>query len=216
MKFVNALLLFVASAFATPVDIEARQSSTTRNDLESGSSSNCPRAILIFARGSTEAGNLGTVTGVPLASSLSSAIPGIWIQGVGGPYTATLGDNFLSAGTSQAAINEAIRLINLASTKCPNAAILTGGYSQGTAVIFNALSGLSASVKDKVKGAVLFGYTKNRQNGGRIPNYPTDRTKVFCNQGDRVCEGTLIIAQPHFEYTNVARGEGAQFLASKV
>lgn len=38
-------------------DLEARQSSR-RNDLENGSSSNCPEVILIFARGSTESGNM--------------------------------------------------------------------------------------------------------------------------------------------------------------
>lgn len=37
--------------------VEARQSSS-RNDLEKGSSSACPKAILIFARGSTELGNM--------------------------------------------------------------------------------------------------------------------------------------------------------------
>jgi cutinase len=39
------------------VQLETRQS-TTRNDLESGSSSRCPEAILIYARGSTEPGNM--------------------------------------------------------------------------------------------------------------------------------------------------------------
>lgn len=38
------------------VDLEARQSSS--NQLEQGSSANCPEGILIFARGSTEPGNL--------------------------------------------------------------------------------------------------------------------------------------------------------------
>lgn len=37
--------------------LQARQSST-RNDLESGNSNNCPEAIFIFARASTEVGNM--------------------------------------------------------------------------------------------------------------------------------------------------------------
>ena len=44
------------------VQLETRQT-TTRNDLENGSSSRCPDAILIYARGSTEAGNM--VSSVP-------------------------------------------------------------------------------------------------------------------------------------------------------
>ena len=47
-------------------DLEARQSSR-RNDLENGDSSNCPDVILIFARGSTEAGNMvGTIPQFPI------------------------------------------------------------------------------------------------------------------------------------------------------
>jgi cutinase len=40
-------------------ELQARQIlSSTRNDLETGSASNCPKVILIFARGSTEIGNM--------------------------------------------------------------------------------------------------------------------------------------------------------------
>lgn len=57
--------LSVASPIAVPVPepeaevhtLETRQSST-RNELESGSSSACPRAIFIFARASGEPGNM--------------------------------------------------------------------------------------------------------------------------------------------------------------
>lgn len=61
-SFSLVLALVAALGSALPVDqaaeLEARQGSTTRNDLENGSSSNCPQAILIFARGSTEPGNM--------------------------------------------------------------------------------------------------------------------------------------------------------------
>lgn len=76
MKFLATLTLLASIAAAAPVDIvpeeehvpefglnlglvdiEARQS-TTANDLQNGSSANCPAGILIFARGSTESGNL--------------------------------------------------------------------------------------------------------------------------------------------------------------
>lgn len=68
MKFLNILSVLAAVAYAAPVadpepvelvsELEARQLSSTRNDLENGNSANCPKVILIFARGSTEIGNM--------------------------------------------------------------------------------------------------------------------------------------------------------------
>lgn len=92
---------------------------------------------------------------------------------------------------------------------------LTHG-SQGTAVIAGAIPTLKGNVRDQVKGVVLFGYTKNKQNNGGIPGFPSDRLEVFCNQGDMVCSGTLILMAPHFAYTSVARGEASQFLIKKI
>ena len=65
MKFLT-IALFTALAAASPIIIpesaaiglQARQLGLSSNELESGSSSACPKAILIFARGSTETGNL--------------------------------------------------------------------------------------------------------------------------------------------------------------
>ncbi|KAH6990279.1 cutinase [Ilyonectria destructans] len=199
-----------------PVSIEERQLSS-RNDLESGSSSACPKAILIFARGSTEAGNMGVTAGPVLASALEDKYGnGIWIQGVGGAYTAALSPNFLPQGTNQASINEAKRLFTLANTKCPNTPVVTGGYSQGTAVVANALSELSSAIQTQVKGAVLFGYTKNLQNLGRIPNYPTSRTKVYCEAADAVCYGTLFILPAHFLYVDDAAVAAPRFLINQI
>ncbi|KAK3308345.1 cutinase-domain-containing protein [Chaetomium strumarium] len=92
-----------------------------------------------------------------------------------------LQDNFLPAGTSRAAIDEAKRLLTLANQKCPDAAVVAGGYSQGTAVVASAVGELAAGIREQVKGVVLFGYTKKLQNAGRIPNFPADRTKVYCS-----------------------------------
>ncbi|KAM0322576.1 hypothetical protein ACHAQA_009423 [Verticillium albo-atrum] len=249
MKFFTVLSLAVALTAALPVEpvadeaealvsrneiavLEARQSST-RNELESGSASNCPRAILIFARGSTEPGNMvallcsavnhkadkmqGSTAGPTLASALTREYgSGIWIQGVGGAYTAELSPNFLAAGTDRGSINEAKRLFTLARTKCPNTPIVTGGYSQGTAVVGNALSELGAAVQNQVKGAVLFGYTKNLQNLGRIPNFPSAKTQVYCAATDAVCWGTLFILPAHFSYSSDAAGAAPRFLIRQI
>ncbi|KAK4098034.1 carbohydrate esterase family 5 protein [Parathielavia hyrcaniae] len=201
---------------ARDLEIAARQSST-RNDLESGSSSNCPRVIFIFARASTEPGNMGISAGPNVADGLESRYRNqVWVQGVGGPYTAGLAENFLPRGTSEAAIDEAKRLFVMANSKCPNAAIVAGGYSQGTAVMAGAVSELSDAIKDQVKGVVLFGYTRNVQNFGRIPDFPSSKTEVYCNFYDAVCWGTLFIAPSHFLYTIDASISAPAWLARRI
>jgi cutinase len=65
MKFFTASLL-ASIAAASPIGInldpnnlEARQlSSGSKSELESGTAGACPKTILVFARGSTETGNL--------------------------------------------------------------------------------------------------------------------------------------------------------------
>jgi cutinase len=214
--------------------------SSTRNDLQNGSSSSCPKVIFIFARASTETGNMvrsspgnrtlptstkpqltdvqqGSSTGPAVANVLAQKYgKDLWVQGVGGAYAATLADNAYPAGTSQGAIDEAKKMFNMANQKCPDAAVVAGGYSQGTAVMSNSVSQLSSTVQDQIKGVVLFGYTKNKQNGGRIPNFPTDKTKVFCNTGDEVCNGSLTITAAHFGYGPAASGEAPRWLIEKI
>lgn len=123
------------------------------------------------------------------------------MQGVGGPYSAGLAENFLPAGTSRGAIDEAKRLFTMANAKCPDAAIVAGGYSQGTAVMSNSISELPSNIQNQIKGVVLFGYTKNLQNARRIPNFPTSKTEIYCNISDAVCWGNLFILPAHFLYT---------------
>ncbi|ROT43667.1 cutinase [Sodiomyces alkalinus F11] len=233
MKF-NSALLFLASTLvaglpvAPEVDtdvvarsdeahlIEARQSNT-RNDLEEGSSSNCPEVILIFARGSTESGNMGNTAGPALARAMERNYDNIWIQGVGGPYTADLAPNFLRAGTNQQSIDEAKRLFTMAYTKCPNTPVVTAGYSQGTAVVGNALTELNRTpIQDQVVGAALFGYTKNLQNLGRIRDYPRSNTEVYCQLTDAVCSGTLFILPAHFLYLDDAAISAPRFFARQI
>jgi cutinase len=140
----------------------------------------------------------------------------VWIQGVGGNYRATLGDNALPQGTSNAAIQEMLGLFQSANTKCPDATIIAGGYSQGAALAAASITEVDSSIRDNIAGTVLFGYTKNQQNDGKIPSYPAARTKVFCNLGDLVCTGSLVVAAPHLAYGSDAAGLAPEFLIQRV
>lgn len=136
-------------------------------------------------------------------------------QGVGAEdgYAAALAPNTLPKNTDDTSIAAATTIINMADTKCPQSTILIGGYSQGSAVMDNAIQGLPAATQSKVAGVVFFGYTRNAQDNGQIPGYPQAKTKVFCAQGDLVCNNTLTITQAHLSYAANAP-EAATFLAS--
>jgi cutinase len=66
--------------------------------------------------------------------------------------------------------------------------------------MMNAISTLPDNVRSKIVGVVLFGYTKNGQTKGTIPNYPNENLKVFCTKGDGVCWGQLNVSAGHFAY----------------
>jgi len=219
MKFQSvAIVAFITAIMASPIPTEnviirlqARQSDES-DELINGA---CKKVTFIFARGSLEAGNMGSIVGPQVCSDLKSTLGAdvVACQGVGSPYDATIADNLLPRRTSAADIGAATTLFDLASTKCPNTQVIAGGYSQGSAVMDGSIQALSASIQSLVKGVVLFGFTLNEQDGGRIPNYPTSQTKVYCAVGDLVCDGTLDITPAHLSYGDDA-SDAASFLVS--
>lgn len=76
-----------------------------------------------------------------------------------------------------------------------------------------SIQALPASIQSKISGVVLFGFTRNLQDGGKIPNYPSAQTKVYCAIGDLVCDGTLDITPAHLTY-GVDAADAASFLVS--
>ncbi|GKT64105.1 cutinase [Colletotrichum tofieldiae] len=80
----------------------------------------------------------------------------------------------------------------------------------------SSISELSSTIQNQIKGVVLFGYTKNLQNLGRIPNFPSAKTEVYCGATDAVCFGTLFILPAHFLYQTEAAVSAPRFLAARI
>ncbi|TQN68769.1 putative cutinase 1 [Colletotrichum shisoi] len=230
MKFLNVLALAsVAAAFPTLSDtsvndvdvseleareLEARQlsgsvGSTAKEFTEGG----CKDVIMFFARGSTEAGNMGTVCGPPTANGVKANFQSVAVEGV--DYAAGLGTNTVPGGADPRGIAEMKRLIAQATADCPDSMLVVGGYSQGAALTHRAVEDLPQAQKDQIVAAFTFGDTQNLQDGGRIPNFPPEDTKIICAAGDAVCRGTLTILPAHLSYGRNA-GEMADFISQKL
>ncbi|KAF1975813.1 cutinase-domain-containing protein [Bimuria novae-zelandiae CBS 107.79] len=213
MRFFQIIAL-AAIAPAIPVEVVERQvdrPSITENEFSL--SVRCVDVVFVWARGSTEAGNM------PLGDELRRAY-GSNLQIKGVDYAALLSTNYLSGGTDLAAELEMRGILNDIHSRCPASVIVTGGYSQGAAVNHRAIEDLSADMKNQIAGVVTFGDTQARADGRRIPNFPQDKIRIFCGEGrirDTVCDSNLIAAvlAPHLSYGADA-GAAGSFLIGKI
>lgn len=161
----GALTTFEAGA-AAALDIQ-----TTQNDLTAGAG--CKDMTVIFARGTTEPGNVGLFTGPPFFDALTSMLGAnsLAIQGV--DYSASV-EGFLEGGDSTgsqamwATLHNShfyqqflkvprATLISSTLKTCPNTKLVMSGYSQGGQLVHNAAAMLPASTMAQVSSVVIFG-----------------------------------------------------------
>ncbi|KDE85913.1 hypothetical protein AO1008_04290 [Aspergillus oryzae 100-8] len=216
MKAIAALAL-VGGAIAAPTKtVESRQlpgmggsssgglpgltkrASITENGVTQNAG--CQELTFIFARGTSEMGNMGSVVGPPVAKQLASLTGNkVTVQGVDYPADAAGNANMGASGGPKMA-----ELIQQAKKQCPNTKVVVGGYSQGAMVVHNAASKVGA---DAISGAVLFGDPFKTQGVGQLAS---NKVKEFCASGDPVClNGMNFMA--HLSYGSNAQ-EAAQFL----
>ncbi|KAF2432643.1 cutinase [Tothia fuscella] len=160
----------------------------------------CKPITWVFARASTELGNMGASVGTLIAIQLNQTYgqANVAIQGV--DYEAGITGNIGGVGCSNKGVSESTRLLNLAHSKCPKSVVLVGAYSQGTACMHAAIPKLAQPVRDQIAAAVMFGDTKNTQEKGRIRGLKDDQFKIYCNKNDGVCGGGLNVNAGHFAY----------------
>ncbi|KAH8663204.1 cutinase [Ilyonectria robusta] len=217
MKIMTTLTL-ASVALAIPMDTKTSKRQSTGSTANDFKRNGCNDIIFIFARGSAEIGNMGTIVGPDVADNLKEEFPGqVAVQGV--DYAALLSTNFLPGGTDDEGIDEMKSLLSDSMSQCPDSIIVAGGYSQGAAVNHRAIEDLPEDQKNRIAGVVTFGDTQFRADDGQIPNFPADKVEIICaaNPRDTVCDGVLTAAilPPHLSYGRNA-AEGAEFLAEKI
>ncbi|KAI0129152.1 cutinase [Xylariales sp. AK1849] len=214
MKTVLVSTFLASVALASPVVVIQKRLPTTltENEFVDGG---CRDVIFIFARGTSEEGNMGATIGVPLSDGLKNTLGDATVATQGVDYAALISTNLDPGGADPAGITEMADLLASAATECPDAKIVAGGYSQGAAVTHGAVSSLNSSVISHIAGITLFGDTQYQQTGGQISGYPSEDLKIYCATGDLVCNGTLIITAAHLSYGDDA-ADATTFLVDRI
>ena len=128
-SFATVLTGVAAIPAAVPVTqadrLMRRQYATdTSNQLTDGTP--CREVTVIFARGTSETGNVGTLAGPPFFNALAAIIgtSNLAVQGV--DYSASIA-GFLEGGDPAGSATMA-SLVEQAITQCPNTKIVMSGY----------------------------------------------------------------------------------------
>lgn len=121
--------------------------SVTRNELSA-----CKPVTVIFARGTIELGNVGSITGPPFFNALNDAIgaENVGVQGVDYPAN-ILG--YLEGGDPGGASTTA-QLLEQAASECPETQIVLSGYSQGAQEVHLGEAQVSAEVAARIAAVV--------------------------------------------------------------
>ncbi|TLS27308.1 hypothetical protein PpBr36_04277 [Pyricularia pennisetigena] len=187
--------------------------------LYSGDSSNqltdgtpCRAITIIYARGTTQSGNIGNSKSVgPITFDALAKIVGpnrLAVQGV--DYKAS----FLgyAEGGQPKATDKMVELVKLAQTKCPASKVFVVGYSQGAQVAHNVVNALPAITAARITGILTFGDPDALQP---VRTETLGKWKIICHDDDRLCAGSHIhVTLDHLNYQTDAK-MAAEWIAAK-
>jgi len=115
-----AVLPFIASLAS------AALISMSQNDVTGGGA--CKAMTILFARGTTELGNMGSVAGPPFVSAIGAMMGGatnVAVQGIAYPADVP---GFLVGG-SKAGSTLMAQMVGKVRAKCPDTSLVMAGYS---------------------------------------------------------------------------------------
>lgn len=170
----------------------------------------CPDVEVIFARGTGEPPGLGRV-GDALVANLTQRLGGRSVQAYAVNYPASF--DFLT--TAEGANDAAARIVSVLS-RCQNAQIVLGGYSQGAAIVdmlanvpplgntvgeLGSAPPLAPPFAERIVAAAVFGNPAARF-GTPLSTVGSFAGKAIdlCNPGDPICSPTGEVVADHKVY----------------
>ncbi|CBX97575.1 hypothetical protein LEMA_P089840.1 [Plenodomus lingam JN3] len=196
---------------AAPAVTKRQYTGTTYNQLTDGTP--CRAVTVIYARGTTQEGNVGDVgsEGPTFLNALANRLGGtgrLAIQGV--DYPANI-FGFLAGGDAGGATTT-LNLINRAITQCPSTKIVVSGYSQGAQLVHTATQRLSAANAARINAIVTFGDPDQDESFGPVA---ASKILIICHDGDNICDNGIIVTADHRNYERDAPA-AAEFVAARV
>jgi cutinase len=172
----------------------------------------CSAVTLIFARGTTEVGNMGTCVGPELASALRAEIPSLSVQGVDYPANSAGNTEYGASGGPYMAM-----LAREARRQCPGTKIVLAGYSQGARCIHGALEKSEHPIDGReISAVVAFGDPLNGANA--FKDVQRERVLQVCGDSDDRCQSGEVdqwVHGGHVSYGQTA-GEVARWIKKTV
>jgi hypothetical protein len=134
---------FLHLSFLPTVTLAALTSST-QNDVTNGGA--CKPMTVLFARGTTETGNMGTVAGPPFVSAIGTMLgtDNVAVQGI--EYPADI-PGFLAGGDKAGSALMA-QMVGTVRAQCPDTSLVMAGYS---CVLLSITSVLSDSANADIR-----------------------------------------------------------------
>ncbi|QDS77505.1 hypothetical protein FKW77_000475 [Venturia effusa] len=185
-------------ATISPETRDALQRRALENQ-ESVAADSCTPYILLYARGTTEAGELGATVGQAIKAGLMTDKN--WtVKGIGSRdgYDASLAGIYcigMDGGMACKGILEKL------AAQCPNSKFVTSGYSQGAMVARICVAYASEATKSRVVGILTYG---DPFNGATVKGFDSSKIKINCNPTDGVCKGDFSIGVGHLSYSTVS------------
>jgi len=183
------------------IPLEAKDELQKRalENQESIAADACTPYIMLYARGTTESGDLGATVGPALKAGLMTdknwSVRGInsrdgYDASLAGIYCIGMDGGMACKGVLEKMV-----------ASCPNSKFVTAGYSQGAMVARICVAYASEAAKSKVVGILTYG---DPFNGATVKGFDQSKIKINCNPTDGVCKGDFSIGVGHLSYSTGA------------